>query len=153
MHTYRKIKNHIAKSEIKNDLYPTQHKGRRIPPHLTEKVDKKIKHLLDTNQIVKLDKCSKDVCIRPIVITVKHDKSIKLALNSQLLNGAINKNKYQMQSIDNLMDAVTKYISDNKQFPGEFLFSKIDLKYATHPSKDIANLTSWGENQQEHIES
>ena len=35
-----------------------------------------------------------------------------------------------MQSIDNLMDAVAKYLSDSKQIPGEFLFSKIDLKYA-----------------------
>ena len=44
-----------------------------------------------------------------------------------------------MQSIDKLMDAVAKYLSDSKQIPGEFLFSKIDLKYAysqipLHPS-------------------
>ena len=35
-----------------------------------------------------------------------------------------------MQSIDNLMDSVAKYISDNKNETGNFLFSKIDLKYA-----------------------
>ena len=35
-----------------------------------------------------------------------------------------------MQSIDNLMDSVAKYISDNKNKPGKFLFSKIDLKQA-----------------------
>ena len=35
-----------------------------------------------------------------------------------------------MQSIDNLIYAVAKYFSDSKQIPGEFLFSKIDLKYA-----------------------
>ena len=35
-----------------------------------------------------------------------------------------------MQSIDNLMDSVAKYISDNKNKTGKFLFSKIDLKYA-----------------------
>ena len=125
-----KSKIHIAKSDIKDNIFPTQHKGRRVPLHLTDKVDKEIKHLLDTGQIIKLDKCSDDVFISPIVITVKHDKSIKLALDSQLLNDAINKNKYQMQSIDNLMDAVEKYLSDNKHIPGEFLFSKIDLKYA-----------------------
>ena len=64
------------------------------------------------------------------MITVKHDQSIKLALDSKLLNDAIDKNKYQMQSIDNLMDSVAKYISDNKNEPGKFLFSKTDLKYA-----------------------
>ena len=35
-----------------------------------------------------------------------------------------------MQSIDNLMDSVAKYISDNKNEQGNFLFSKIDLEYA-----------------------
>ena len=35
-----------------------------------------------------------------------------------------------MQSIDNLTDSMAKYISDNKNKPGNFLFSKIDLKRA-----------------------
>ena len=123
-------KNHIAKSTLKQDISPYQHKGRRVPLNLTDKVDKEIQHVLDTNQIIKLDKCSDQVFISPVVITVKHNQSIKLALDSQLLNDAIDKNKYQMQSIDNLMDSVAKYISDNKNEQGNFLFSKIDLKYA-----------------------
>ena len=61
---------------------------------------------------------------------MKHDQSIKLALDSKLLNDAIDKNKYQMQSNDNLKDAVAKYVSDNKNKQGSFLFSKVDLKYA-----------------------
>ena len=125
-----KSKNHIAKSTLKQDISPYQHKGRRVPLHLTEKVDKEIQHLLNTNQIIKLEKCSDQVFISPVVITVKHDQSIKLALDSKLLNDAIDKNKYQMQSIDNLMDSVAKYISDNKNKQGIFLFSKVDLKYA-----------------------
>ena len=35
-----------------------------------------------------------------------------------------------MQSIDNLMDSVAKYISDNKNRTSNLFFSKIDLKYA-----------------------
>ena len=125
-----KSKNHIAKSTLKQDISPYQHKNRRVPLHLTEKVDKEIQLLLNTNQIIKLEKCSDQVFISPVVITVKHDQSIKLALDSKLLNDAIDKNKYQMQSIDNLMDSVAKYISDNKNKQGNFLFSKVDLKYA-----------------------
>ena len=34
-----------------------------------------------------------------------------------------------MQSIDNPMDSVAKYISDNKSKTGNSLFSKIDIKY------------------------
>ena len=76
-----KSKNHIAKSTLKQDISPYQHKGRRVPLHLTEKVDKEIQHLLNTNQIIKLEKCSDQVFISPVVITVKHDQSIKLALD------------------------------------------------------------------------
>ena len=65
-----------------------------------------------------------------MVITVKKGKSIKLALDSKKLNKAIHKNKYQMQSIDHLIDAVALYISERRKSPGTYWFSKIDLKYA-----------------------
>ena len=115
---------------MKQDIKPYQHKGQRVPLHLTDKVAKEIRHLLDTKQITKIDKCSDKVFISPVVITRKSDQSIKLALDSKLLKNAIEKNKYQMKSIDNLIDSVAKYISDNKNKAGNFLFSKIDLKYA-----------------------
>ena len=38
--------------------------------------------------------------------------------------------KYQMQSIDHLIDAAAKYISERGNKNGTFYFSKIDLKYA-----------------------
>ena len=36
-------KNHVAKSAFKKEFEPTQHKGRRIPLHLTENVAKELK--------------------------------------------------------------------------------------------------------------
>ena len=65
-----------------------------------------------------------------MVITVKKDNSVKLALDSKKLNKAIHKNKYQMQSIDHLIDAVALYISERRKSPGTYWFSKIELKYA-----------------------
>ena len=44
------FKNHIAKSTLKQDIAPYQHKGQRVPLNLTDKVDKEIRKLLDTNQ-------------------------------------------------------------------------------------------------------
>ena len=64
-----------------------------------------------------------------MVITVKKDKSIKIRLDSKELNDAIHKNKYQMQSIDHLIDAVATYISERSNQNGIFYFSKVDLKY------------------------
>ena len=47
-------KNHVAKSTFKKEFHPTQHKGRRIPLHLTEKVERELKKLIDEKQIQKL---------------------------------------------------------------------------------------------------
>ena len=125
-----KSKNHIAKSIFKQNHAPIQQKGRRVPLHLLEKIERELDKLIQDKQITKLEKCPDDRFVSPVVITVKKDKSVKIALDSKKLNKAIHKNKYQMQSIDHLVDAVALYITQRKDSPGTFWFSKIDLKYA-----------------------
>ena len=115
---------------MKENFKPIQQKGRRVPLHLLDKVEAELEKLIQDKQIIRLEKCSDEHFISPVVITVKHDKSVKIALDSKKLNDAIHKNKYQMQSIDHLIDEVANYISERKQNPGQFYFSKIDLKYA-----------------------
>ena len=46
----------MAKSKFKKEFHPTQHKGRRIPLHLTEKVERELKKLIDEKQIKKTNK-------------------------------------------------------------------------------------------------
>ena len=123
-------KNHLAKSTFKENFTPTQHKGRRVPLHLLERVEQELEKLIEDKQIMRLEKCSDEYFISPVVITVKKDKSVKIALDSKELNDAIHKNKYQMQSIDHLIDAVANYVSERSTEQGTFYFSKIDLKYA-----------------------
>ena len=53
-------KNHIAKSILKKEKTPTQHKGRRVPLHLVEKVEKELPKRIDDNQIIRLEKCPDD---------------------------------------------------------------------------------------------
>ena len=115
---------------MKENFKPIQQKGRRVPLHLLDKVEAELEKLIQVKQIIRVDKCSDEHFISPVVITVKHDKSVKIALDSKKLNDAIHKNKYQMQSIYHLIDEVANYISEMKQNPGQFYFSKIDLKYA-----------------------
>ena len=79
---------------------------------------------------MRLEKGSDKNFASPVVITVKKDKYIKIALDSKELNDAIHKNKYQMQSIVHLIDAVATYISDSSNQNGAFYFSKKVLKYA-----------------------
>ena len=93
-------------------------------------MENELQKLIDEKQIIKLDKCSDELFISPVVIAVKKDKTVKIALDSKKLNDAIHKNKYQMQSIDHLMDSVAVFISERKNNPGQYFFSNIDLKYA-----------------------
>ena len=64
----------------------------------------------------------------PIVITIKKDASVKLALESRELNTQVHKNKYQMPKIEDLMDTVGQTISEKKQ--GDIYFTTMDLTYA-----------------------
>ena len=79
-------KNHMAKSTFKEKFTPTQHKGRRVPLHLLERVEQELEKLIDDKQIMRLEKCSDEYFISPVVITVKKDKSVKIALDSKELN-------------------------------------------------------------------
>ena len=88
-----------------------------------------MKKLSDQGHIEKLQECSDKNFISPIVITVKKDKSVKLALDSNVLNKAIHKNKYQLTNIDRLIDSISQHINDSNQGDNVH-FSTIDLKYA-----------------------
>ena len=79
-------------------------------------------------QIEKLAKCDEDCFISPIVITRKKDGSIKLALNSKLLNEQIFQNNHQMPNINELIDKVVLQLSEKTD--GQVWFSKLDLKNA-----------------------
>ena len=78
--------------------------------------------LIQDKQITKLEKCPEDLFDIPVGITVKKDKSVQIALDSKKISKAIHKNKYQMQSIDHLVDAVALYITQRKNSPGTFWF-------------------------------
>ena len=80
------------------------------------------------NNIEKLAQCREQFLIYPIVITVKRDKSIKLALESKLLNKAVHKNKYQMPNFDCLMDSISQQIS-SPSTEGPAWFSTLEIKH------------------------
>ena len=87
---------HIAKSKFHKSFQPKHQKNRRVPINLQEQVNSEIINFLEEGHIKKLNNCSDQYFISPIVITVKRDQTIKLALDSKALNKSIHKNKYQM---------------------------------------------------------
>ena len=121
-------KNQVVSTKFKYPLCPLQEKGRRIPIHIQEKVYEEMEKLLKEGQLKCLDKCTSDCFTAPIVITVKKDDSIKLALDAKPINRQLLKNKYQTPNVDELLDGVSQLVTANTN--GTLYFSVLDLKYA-----------------------
>ena len=64
----------------------------------------------------------------PAVITVKKDKSVKIALDSRKLNEATIKRKAQMPNMEELISRISRKISGEKE--GEIWLTKLDFDYA-----------------------
>ena len=70
-------KNHAVKSKFHKNFYPKHQKGRRAPINLQDRVNSEIKKLLEEGHIEKLNSCSDQFFISPIIITVKRDQNKK----------------------------------------------------------------------------
>ena len=123
-----KIPNDRKVAHFHTPFKPIQSKGRRVTLHLLAGVNEELKRMEKEGHIIKLEKCDEDCFISPIVITRKKDTSIKLALDSKLLNDQIFKNKCQMPNIHELIDNVALQISEKSN--GRVWFSNLDLKNA-----------------------
>ena len=66
-----KSKNHMMRTQFNQDFVPIQQKGRPIPVHLQERVERELNKLMDQKHIIKLDKFSDRQFINPIVVTAK----------------------------------------------------------------------------------
>ena len=122
-----RVKNYEIKIDMKDNAKISQQKGRRFPIQLQDQVDKEIEKLLKDGHIEKVDKIQDDVFIQPTVITVKKDKSVKIALDARALNESIAKDKYQMPNLDNLIDMIAEELEKSE---GEAWYSSVDMTYA-----------------------
>ena len=114
-----KSKHHTVNSKF--------HRNYRADPSST-KLKIELEKLLNEGHIEKLTKCSEQFFISPIGITVKKNQSIKIALDSKILNKAIHKNKYQMPNVDSLIQTITQTLSNAPQETA--YFATLDLLYA-----------------------
>ena len=121
-----KIKNHQVGIKFKPGAKTTQQKGRRIPIQLQKAVDEEVSRLLKEGHIEKLNEIKVDIFIQPTLITVKKDRSVKIALDPRALKQAIEKYKYQMPNLENLLDLMTEKLAAEK---GEAWFSSADMTY------------------------
>ena len=83
--------------------------------------------MLKDGHIEKINEIKDDVFIQPTVITVKKDRSVKIALDAGALNQEIEKDKYQMPNLENLLDIVAEKLDSSN---GEAWYSTLDMTYA-----------------------
>ena len=87
-------------------------KRRRKRINLKHNLNTEPEKLFDEKHIRKLTKSLDNYFISPTVATVETDQSLKLALDSKIINEAILKNKYQKPNIDKLIETKSQQIND-----------------------------------------
>ena len=87
-------KNLVSKSKFRKNFQPRHQKVRRTPISFRDKLNTEHRKLPDQKHF------------SPIVVRVTKNQSLKLALESIILNKVINKSKYQMQKIDTLIKSI-----------------------------------------------
>ena len=93
-HTIKDLKIDI---QLKKDVKPIQQKVRPVPIHFQKSVHEELEKLIESGHLEKADKTTENCCISPafLVITIKKDKSVKIALDSRKLNEASVKKRQQ----------------------------------------------------------
>ena len=71
--------------QLRKDIKPIQQKGRPVPIHFQKIVREELEKLIEKGHLEKADKTTKNCFISPTVITIKKDKSVKIALDSRKL--------------------------------------------------------------------
>ena len=131
-----RIKNQQVKINLKSDAKISHQKGRQIPIQLQNAVDAEIKRILKDGHIEKMNEIKDDVFIQPTVITVKKDRSVKIALDARALNQAID----QMPNLDNLPEAKLPNDEISLDFAGPFQNAYKQKKYLLVP---VDNNSGW----------
>ena len=127
-HENHTVKGLEVKIQLKDDAELIQQKGRPIPIHLQQSVEKEINKLMKQGHIEKANNIDENCFVSPAVITVKKDKSVKIALDSKQLNEKTIKRKAQMPNMEELISRISRKIADGPA--DEIWTSKLDLDYA-----------------------
>ena len=101
--------------ELKPGAKIIRQKGRPIPIHLQDDVEREINRLIKSGRLEKAKEIDENCFVSPAVITVKRDKSIKIALDSRKLNEITVKKKTQMPNMEELLSRISRKISDGKK--------------------------------------
>ena len=84
--------------------------------------------LLHEGHIERVKEVTDNKFIQQIVITVKRDKCVKIALNARALNKEVVKDKFQMPNLEHLVDMVAEQLDTENE--GIACYTSLDMQYA-----------------------
>ena len=122
------IKDTEINIQLKPGHYPIKQKARPVPLHLQEDVERELKKLIRTGHLEKINDVDEVCFVSPVVITVKSDKSVKIALDSRKLNDSCIKMRPHMPNMEELLNQISVEITRDRT--AQLFMSKIDLDYA-----------------------
>ena len=122
------IKDTLVKINLEENANIIQRKRRPISIHSQDQVAEELKRLIKNGYLERATEITGDCFVSPAVITVKKDKSIKIALDSRKLNEATIKRKAQMPNMEELISRISRKISEETE--GEITITKLDFDYA-----------------------
>ena len=123
-----------VKIDLKEDAKIIQQKGipctpnTPVPIHLQNQVAEELKRLIKNGYLERATEITEDCFVSPAVITVKKDKSVKIALDSRKLNEATIRKKAQLPNMEELISRISRKRSEEQE--GEIWITKIDFGYA-----------------------
>ena len=86
------------------------------------------KRLINYGYVEKVTEITEDCFVSPAVITVKKDKSVKIALDSRKLDEITVKRKAQKSNMEELISRISRKISGVSD--REVVATKLDFDYA-----------------------
>ena len=122
------IKDTEVKIQLKPGHYPGKQKARPVPLHLQKDVERELERLLKSGHLEKINNVDEDCFVSPVVITVKSDKSVKIALDSRKVNDSCIKMRPHMPNMEELINQNSFEIT--RERTAQLFLSKIDLDYA-----------------------
>ena len=115
-----KLKSKQVTLHLDPNVKPVAQPLRRTPFNLQERVEKKIRELLDCDIIEEVD--GPTPWVNPVVIIPKADGDIRLCIDMRRANEAILRGRHPIPTVDELLHSMN----------GSKVFSKLDLKWGYH---------------------
>ena len=97
--------------QLNKDTKPIQQKGRPIPMYFQNNIRCELEKLIEKGDLEKANQTTENCFVSPAVITIKKDKSVKIALDSGKLNKSCMKRKTTMQNMEKFVSKISAEIT------------------------------------------